>query len=88
MPQIKSQMKRVKTNEKRRLANASFKNSIRTAMKAVEKAVASNDLAQAQAAYALASKKLDKSISKGIHHKNYVARQKSHLAKLINTIAQ
>ena len=84
---IKSQIKRAKTNEKRRLTNVSFKSSMRSAIKEVELAIANNDLNAAQEAYAVACKKLDKAVSKGIKHKNYASRQKSRLAKKINTIA-
>jgi small subunit ribosomal protein S20 len=87
MPQIKSQIKRAKTNEKSRLRNISFKNSMRTAIKDVEVAIAKNDAETAKTAYSLACKKLDKAISKGIMHKHAVARHKSSLAKRINTIA-
>lgn len=87
MPIIKSQIKRTKTNEKRRLLNASFKSSMRSAIKDVETAIANNDLEKAKSAYSLACKKLDKAVAKGIKHKNFVARQKSRLAKKINEIA-
>jgi len=87
MPQIKSQIKRVKTNEKSRLRNIAFKNSMRTAIKDVEQAIAKKDAEQAKTSYALACKKLDKAITKGILHKHAVARHKSSLAKQINSIA-
>lgn len=87
MPQIKQQIKRLKQNEKSRLLNLGLKSSMKTAIKNVELAVNENDVEKAKEAYALASKKLDKAVSKGIKHKNYAARQKSRLAKLINTIA-
>ena len=86
MPNIKSQIKRVKTNEKRRQANASFKSSMKTAIKNVEVAIEAKDIDAAQEAYNLANKLLDKSISKGISHKNFVARNKSRLSKKINTL--
>lgn len=87
LPIIKSQIKRTKTNEKRRLINAAFKSSMRTAIKQVEIAVQNKDLEAARLAYNLASKKLDKAVAKGIKHKNYASRQKSRLAKKINEIA-
>ncbi len=87
MPITKSQIKRTKTNEKRRLLNVSFKSSMRTAIKDVETAIANKDLEAAKAAYSLACKKLDKAVAKGIQHKNYASRQKSRLAKKINEIA-
>lgn len=87
MANIKQQAKRMRTDNKKRAQNASFKSAIRTAVKNVEAAVKTNDLVAAQESFKIASKKLDKSITKGIYHKNYVARQKSYLSKLINTIA-
>lgn len=86
MANIKQQMKRNIQNEKRRLANASFKSGLKTAIKDVEVAVENNDKEKAVATLAFATKKLDKAITKGFYHKNYVARQKSRLAKLVNTI--
>ncbi|MDF9823866.1 small subunit ribosomal protein S20 [Breznakia sp. PF5-3] len=86
MPNIKSQKKRVITNDKRHLANASQKTQLRSAIKAVKVAVEANDKAAATEAYALASKNLDKAVSSKIYHKNYASRQKSRLAKAINAI--
>ena len=86
MANIKGQMKRNITNEKRRLANASFKSQIKTAFRNVEVAVENSNKEEANTALAVAFKKLDKSVSKGINHKNYVARQKSRLAKLVGTL--
>lgn len=87
MPLIKSQIKRTKTNEKRRLLNISFKSSMRSAIKEVENAIAKNDAEAANKAFSLACKKLDKAVTKGIQHKNYASRQKSRLAIKINSIA-
>ncbi|MGD9605565.1 MAG: 30S ribosomal protein S20 [Bacilli bacterium] len=87
MANIKSQAKRNLTNEKKRLQNASFKSSLKTAIKNVEIAVQSKNLEEATKAYQLASAKLDKSIVKGLSHKNFVARNKSRLSKLVNTLA-
>lgn len=86
MANIKQQIKRNKTNEKKRLFNASFKSSVRTAIKAVEKAVESKDADQAKVTLSFATKKLDKGLAKGIFHKNFVARNKSQLSKLVNTL--
>ena len=86
MANIKGQMKRNLTNEKRRLANASFKSGLKSAVKEVEVAVENNDKEKAVLALPLANKKLDKAVSKGFYHKNYVARQKSRLARLINSL--
>jgi len=86
MANIKQQVKRIRTSEKARLANASFKSSVRTAIKAVEEAVHAKNLEASVEAYNFASKKLDKGLAKGIFHKNFVARNKSRLSKLVNTL--
>ena len=86
MANIKQQKKRDITNNKKRLMNASFNSSLKTAVKAFEVAVAEGDKAKAAEAYSFVCKKLDKSISKGVHHKNYVARQKSRLAAHLNNL--
>ena len=86
MANIKQQMKRNLTNEKRRLQNASFKSSLKTALKAVDAAVANKDVEGAKVALALACKKLDKAVTKGILHKNNVARHKSALCKKVNSL--
>lgn len=86
MANIKQQIKRNKTNEKRRLRNASFKSSVKSAIKAVELAVQANDKEKANLALSFASKKLDKGQAKGIYHKNFVGRHKSQLTKLVNSL--
>jgi small subunit ribosomal protein S20 len=86
MANIKQQIKRVRTNEKARLQNQSFKSSLKTAMKAVNQAVLANDKEKATVALNLAYKKLDKAQAKGIVHKNYVARHKSELANKVNEL--
>ncbi|MDF2945642.1 MAG: rpsT [Bacillales bacterium] len=87
MANIKSAIKRVKTNNKRRAQNAAQKSAMRTAVKNFEAIVELNETEKAQASFALASKKLDKAASKGLIHKNAAARQKSRLAIKLNTIA-
>lgn len=86
MADIKQQVKRNLTNEKRRLQNASFKSSLKTALKAVDAAVANKDVEGAKAALALACKKLDKAVAKGFLHKNNAARHKSNLCKKVNSL--
>lgn len=86
MPQIKNQEKRVRTNAKSTLANVQEKSKLKTAMKSVELAVKENDTELATKNLQNASKLLDKSITSGIHHKNYVARQKARLQKAVNSI--
>lgn len=86
MPNIKSQKKRAKTNEKKRLYTASYKSSMKTAIKKVKVAVEENNLEEAVAALAYAHKKIDKANTKGILHKNNASRKKSQLDNLVNTI--
>lgn len=87
MPNIKSAIKRVKTNEKRRLQNAAQKSNLRSAIKSVETAAVSNDVENAKNALLIATKKLDKAASKGLIHKNAAARKKSRLTKKINALS-
>lgn len=86
MANIKQQKKRDLTNNKRRLANNSFKSSLKTAMKAVETAVANGNKEAATLALSHAFAKLDKAVSKGFLHKNNASRHKSRLAKLVNSL--
>lgn len=86
MANIKQQKKRDLTNNKSKLRNNSFKSSLKTAIKAVEAAVEEKDYAKATEALKNAYAKLDKALSKGFIHKNNVARNKSRLTKLVNSI--
>ncbi len=86
MANIKGQMKRNLTNEKRRAANSAFRSSLKSALKNVEVAVENNDKEAATTALSVAYKKLDKALAKNIHHKNFVARSKSRLTKLVNSL--
>ncbi|MCL1991215.1 MAG: 30S ribosomal protein S20 [Defluviitaleaceae bacterium] len=88
MANIKSQKKRIITNEKRRQANVSVRTSMRSAVKAVEAAIEAKDVEAAVKAYNNANKRLDKAVSKGIVHKNFAARNKSRLSKKINALQQ
>lgn len=87
MPNIKSAIKRVKTTNKRREHNAAQKSALRTAIKNFEKLVENKNVEAAQQALALAMKKLDKAAARGLIHKNAAARQKSRLAKKLNSIS-
>jgi small subunit ribosomal protein S20 len=87
VPNIKSQKKRAITNLKRNAAINSEKSALKTAIKAVLKAVEAKDVDAAKVAFNSANAKLDKSVTSGIHHKNYAARQKARLSKAVNTVA-
>ncbi|MEC9484896.1 MAG: 30S ribosomal protein S20 [Candidatus Izemoplasma sp.] len=87
MANIKDQIKRNKQNEKTKARNNIFRSGLKSAVRNVKKAVEEGDKEKALNALNLANKKLDKSITKGLNHKNKVARQKSSLAKLVNTLS-
>lgn len=84
MANIKSQIKRIKTNEKARLRNKAVKSELKTQVRRVREAVAAGDKDAATAALLTASKKLDKAVSKGVIHSNQAANRKSALAKAVN----
>ncbi|MDQ0090285.1 small subunit ribosomal protein S20 [Paenibacillus anaericanus] len=86
MPNIKSAIKRVKTNDKRRALNISQKSALRTVVKTADTALANNEVEVAKTAFAAATKKLDKAVSKGLIHKNAASRKKSRLAKKLNAL--
>jgi small subunit ribosomal protein S20 len=78
---IKSQIKRIKTNEKARQRNAAVKSSLKTAVRRFREAADSGDAAATQEALVKASRQLDKAASKGVIHKNQAANRKSAMAK-------
>jgi small subunit ribosomal protein S20 len=78
---IKSQIKRIKTNEKARLRNKSVRSSIKTAARKFRDAVAAGDAAVISTELRTASKALDIAVAKGVLHKNTAANKKSSMAK-------
>lgn len=83
MANIKSQIKRIRTNEAARLRNKAVKSELKTLVRHVRDAVASGDKDAATAALRTASTKLDKAVSKGVIHANQAANRKSALAKQV-----
>lgn len=86
MANIKSQIKRIKTNEKARLRNKAVKSELRTAIRRTREAVEAGDADKAVAAQRAAARKLDKAVSKGVIHKNQAANKKAALAKRVQTL--
>jgi small subunit ribosomal protein S20 len=84
---IKSQIKRNRQNEKRRLRNKSVKSALKTAVRKFNEAAATGDLEQAAVLQREASRRLDKAVSKGVIHKNQAANRKSALAKRLTSQA-
>lgn len=86
MANIKSQIKRNKTNEKARLRNKAVKSSLKTAVRKAREAVAAGDVEKATTAARDASRALDKAVSKGVIHKNAAANKKSALAAKVASL--
>ncbi len=86
MANIKSQKKRVLTNEKAHKRNVAVKSELKTAVRKTREAIAAGDKDAAQAAYAVASQKLDKAAGRGFIHKNQASNRKSALALAINEL--
>ena len=86
MANIKSQIKRNATNEKRRMRNKAVKSSLKTAVRHFREAASSGDKEAAVTALRAASRKLDKAVSKGVIHKNQAANRKSAMAKAASTL--
>jgi len=78
---IKSQIKRNKTNQKANERNRAVKSELKTTIRQAREAISSGDKDKAQAAVKVATTKLDKAVSKGVLHKNQAANRKSAIAK-------
>jgi small subunit ribosomal protein S20 len=83
---IKSQIKRIRTNEAARLRNKSVKSSLKTAIRTFRDAAASGDKDKASTAFLHASRQLDKAVSKGVIHANQAANKKSAMAQRANDL--
>lgn len=84
MANIKSQKKRVITNEKRRIRNKEYRTALKTYIKRFNAAVIGDDDDLAQTEFRNAARALDKAVSKGILHRNNAANKKSSMANQIN----
>lgn len=86
MANIKSQIKRNRTNELANQRNKSAKAAVRTAVKKVKLAVEAKDKKAANEALVTAIRLIDKTVSDGIQHRNTANRQKSEIQKLVNSL--
>jgi small subunit ribosomal protein S20 len=84
---IKSQIKRNRQNEKRRVRNKSVKSSLKTAIRKFNEASEAGDAETATTLMRDASRKLDQAVSKGVIHKNQAANRKSAIAKRLQSLA-
>lgn len=86
MANIKSQMKRIRTNEKARLRNKAVKSAVKTAIRKFREAAASGDKDKAVELARAASRALDKAASKSVIHANQAANKKSAIAQRANQL--
>ncbi len=86
MANIKQQKKRVLTNEKRRVRNKSIRSAVRTEIRKFNEAVEGGDKTAAEAQLRVASRKLDKAVTKGVFHRNNAANKKSNMARALNKL--
>ncbi len=86
MANIKSQLKRIKTNEKARQRNKSVKSSLKTAVRRFRAAADAGDREKATELLADASRRLDKAAGKGVIHANQAANRKSAMARRADSL--
>lgn len=85
MANIKSQIKRNRQNEARRVRNKSVRSTLRTNIKRFLQTAEAGDQDAAQAEFVKVTSALDKAAAKNIIHKNKAANQKSRLAKKLSS---
>ncbi|HEX4723907.1 MAG TPA: 30S ribosomal protein S20 [Pseudonocardiaceae bacterium] len=86
MANIKSQIKRIRTNEAARQRNKAVKSSVKTAIRKFREAADAGDKDKAAELLRAAGRQLDKAASKGVIHMNQAANKKSAMAKRANQI--
>ena len=86
MANIKSQIKRIKTNEKARQRNQSVKSAVKTAIRKFREAAEAGEKDKAVELQRDAAKKLDKAASEGVIHPNQAANKKSAMARRANQL--
>ncbi|QBI18642.1 30S ribosomal protein S20 [Egibacter rhizosphaerae] len=86
MPNIKSQEKRHRQNEARRLQNKGRRTMLRTHMKKFDEALQAGDVESAREQFRTASRELDKAVGKGVVHRNYAANRKSQMARRLTEV--
>ena len=86
MANIKSQQKRIKTNEKRRQRNQHVRSAVRTEIRKFRALIAEGNKEEAAVQLRTASRTLDKAVTKGVFHRNNAANKKSRMAKALNKL--
>ena len=87
MPNIKSAKKRVLVNATKAAQNKSQKSALKTYLKKFDAAVADGNRSEADSAYKVAVKAVDKAVGHGLLHKNNAARKKSAMTIKLNKMA-
>ena len=86
MPNIKSAKKRVLLSEARNARNKAERSALKTTLKKFDAAVTEGNRTEAEGAYKVAVKTVDKAVAKGILHKNNAAHKKSALTLKLNAM--
>ncbi|MEO9139955.1 MAG: 30S ribosomal protein S20 [Jatrophihabitans sp.] len=86
MANIKSQIKRIRTNEAARLRNKSVRSALKTSIRQFRAAADSGNKDAALTALQHASRQLDKAASKGVIHANQAANKKSAMSVRANSL--
>ena len=86
MANIKSQIKRIRTNEVARVRNKRVKSALKTSIRRFREAADSGDRERALTELQTASRQLDKAASKGVIHANQAANKKSSMAQRANSL--
>ncbi len=87
MPNIKSAKKRVLLAKARNARNKSERSALKTAVKKFESAAAEGNRTEAEGAYKVAVRAVDKAVAKGILHKNNAAHKKSSMTLKLNKVS-
>ena len=87
MANIKSQIKRNRTNDERRARNKAVRSELKTHLRRFRAAADSGDRQQADELYHLAARKLDKAVSKGVVHANFAANKKRRMAHQLTSLS-
>ena len=87
MPNIKSAKKRVLVNETKAARNKAAKSALKTQIKKFDAVVAEGNRSEAEGAYKVAVKAVDKAAGHGLLHRNNAARKKSAMTLKLNKLA-
>ncbi|HSZ39232.1 MAG TPA: 30S ribosomal protein S20 [Trebonia sp.] len=81
MANIKSQIKRIRQNDKAHQRNKAVKSALKTHIRKFREAAETGNVEEATSALRVATRQLDKAVSKGVIHKNQAANRKSAIAQ-------